>query len=263
MKRNISEIIMALVLVFLLSGCGGNTAEVKLVSAPIVTEAPAETAAPTKTAVTDTYETPEAGTPVPNAAVTPTPAPTEKPTKELAPDVYFTEGYRLYRKHNGEDLLVYVAIPHFPSGWTCRLNNLLVENGVLYFTEEGMPGDDYTESLYRIIRMDSYGCTELDKKYVTGYTQLISYGSRIIFVQDGSDSQEIGWANKDGSASAYLNFSNYAAQYSVEQYYNNATIYMKDDGKLYADIAFYTNGDPEIVDHTVSISKDLKIERVK
>jgi hypothetical protein len=223
MRRNVNVMVVtALALILMLSGCGVNVSKV-VVTAPIATE-------------------------------------TQRPKPQ--PEVYIIDGALIYRQSDEGGAPIYNAAEYFEKGWNCWIENLLAEDGVLYFTEGGILGDNEEDSVHRIIRIDEYGRTVLDEKRVNGYTQLVPYGDRIIFVQDGFDSQDIGWANKDGSASAYLDFSGYAAQYGVEAYYNGATLRLE-DGLLYADISFFVDADPEIADHTVSISKDLEITRVK
>jgi hypothetical protein len=193
--------------------------------------------------------------------MTPTATPVIEPTKKPAqPDNYFIDGTRLFRRHEGEDILVYDAVPNFPSGWDCWLENVVTDEDAVYFTEGGMLGDEFENSAFRIIRIDRMDRTVLYETTVIGFTQLVPYGDRIFFVQDGFDSQDIGWVSKDGNEWAWLDFTDYAKQYDVEPYYNGARLYME-NGTLYADIAFFTDYDPEIVDHTVSIGKDLSIER--
>ncbi len=198
---------------------------------------------------------------LPGCVRTAAPILTGKPEKTQQPAVYIIDGTKIFRQSDGDNTLIYDASAYFKKGWNCWLDNLVAEDGVIYFTEGGILGDDEENSVNRIIRIDEYGRTVLDEKGVVGYTQLVPYGDRIIFVQDGFDAQDIGWANKDGSASAYLDFSEYAARYGVEAYYNGATLRMK-DGVLYADISFFTDRDPEIEEHTVSISEGLDIARI-
>ncbi len=192
------------------------------------------------------------------------PAPTETVTQR--PAVYIIDGTKILKRSDEGSTPIYDASDYFDKGWNCWLDNLVAEGGTIYFTESGMLGDDEENSEHRIIRLDESGRKIIDEKRVTGYTQLVPYGNRIVFVQDGFDSQDIGWAYKDGSASAYLDFSEYAARYGVEAYYNGATLSLK-DGVLYADIAFFVDDDPEteeeIEDHTVSISEDLEITRIE
>ncbi len=241
MKRNrIAMAAAALVLALFLSGCGKTSPK----SAPWITDA---------------YKTPGTETTAPDIATAP--IQTENTEKTRQPGVYIIDGTKIYRQYDGDNTLIYDAADHFDKSWNCWLNNLVEEDGVIYFAESGILGDDEENSVHRIIRIDEYGRKVLDEKNVTGYAQLVPYGNRIIFVQDGFDSQDIGWAYKDGSASAYLDFSEYAARYGVE-YCNGATLRFE-DGVLYADISFFVDADPEIEEHTVSISEELEITRVK
>lgn len=260
MKKFVCCAALILIAFISMTGCGKQQIEV---ASAAVSETPPVSEPAVKTQAPDLCPSPTA-----TAAMTsqPTATPdvqaTQKPAATPQSDIYVIDGNSIYRQSGGENILVYTVTPYLPSGWNCCLNNLTMVGGDVYFTEGGMPGDDDTEAVYRIIRIDRAGRTVLHETQVVGYTQLMVYADMLFFVEDGFDSQVIGWANMDGSGADWLDFSEYAVLHSVEPYYNGATLYMKDK-MLYADVMFYTGSDPEIVTHTVCIGEDLSIERVK
>jgi hypothetical protein len=192
----------------------------------------------------------------------PTAVQTRQPDGAAEADEYVADGPLLYRRSGSEDVVVYSAELFFPTGWDCWVENPVFDDGVLYFTEGGMTGSDYESSAHRIIRIDGAGRTVLHTQSVIGYVQLAPYGDYIVFVQDGFDSQQIGWAYKDGSGSGWLDFTDYAAKKGVEPYYIYAELYFA-DGSLFADVGFFVldvPADEEIADDTVWIKPDMTVE---
>lgn len=276
MKKTVYCVVLLLCLSLLLSGCGkeeetpvvtDGTPAISGTAEPLSTVAPSP--APTATVSPTSVVTPTA---TPSSTVQPTPkpkassiaSPTASPTATPQPDEYYIDGFSIYKRSGREDILVYAVTPYFPSGWNCHLSNLMVYEGNVYFTEGGMPGDDYSESLHRIICLNSMGRTVIYESEVCGYDQIIYYGNRIFFVIGEFDSAQIGWANQDGSDGGLLNFVDYSEHYGVEPVYNYAELYVK-DGVLYADIGFYTGNywPDEIALHMVRIGEDLSIARVE
>lgn len=266
MKR-IGRFLICAVTALALAGCTPARGELTVTQAdetPTATAAvSAETfSAPSETApaeVTGTAATASAAT---TPVTTPMATPDGKPVETMAADEYVADGAKLYRKSGGEDILVYSAAPYFPAGWDCWVTLPVYDDGAVYFAEDGMQGDEYDSSVHRIIRIDDSGRTVVHTASVIGYTQLVPLGSRIVFVQDGFDSQQIGWAYKDGSGSDWLDFSGYAAARGFEPYYSYAELYFVGDD-LFADVGFFvldaTGGD-EVTDNTVWIKPDMTVE---
>ena len=202
------------------------------------------------------------------ATTTVTPVATPSPTPQPNPVIFAIEGKTIVRSQGGDKTVVYDVTEQYPDDWNCWLNNLAVQPEALYFTEGGQPQNgDFTESEYAIVRigLDGGDRIVLRSDTVIGYLQIVPYGERVFFVQDGMDSAEIGWAWRDGSGADWLDFTDYAARYGVTSYYLDATLYME-GGMLYADILFFVDTDPdtpeEIVEHTVCIGTGLLIQHV-
>ncbi len=240
-------VITGALLVLLAAGCTPRPITLLPVQTPAATAEP-ETAAPTEAPA----PSPAAETPAPDMTLAPGPA------------SYSIDGQTIVREQDGDSTVIYDASAHSPDGWDYRLELLNVEPEALYFTEGGEPKDgDYFEARYALVRLDfdGGGRMVLDLIEVVDYNQVLPHGSRIFFVVDGFDAMGIGWALRDGSGSAEIDFREYAARNGVSEFFNDATLYIE-DGLLYADIHFFTEGEEDIVEHTVRIGDDLSVERV-
>lgn len=239
------SIVIAVILTLLTAGCAPKPS-------PAV---PAQTSAPAPAASADT---------TPAATKAPVVIPAPAITPEPAPASYAVVGYTIVREQGGDSTVIYDVTAHYPGDWDYRLENLVVEPEALYFTEGGEPKDgDYFESRYALVRLDfdGGGRMVLDSLEVVDYNQILPYGSRIFFIVDGFDAVGIGWAMRDGSASAEIDFTEYASLNGVNRFFNGAMLYIE-QGSLYADVNFFTEDEEDIVEQTVRIGDDLSVERV-
>jgi len=182
----------------------------------------------------------------------------------LEAEDYHIDGTELTVDMGNAQKLIYNASDQFPTGWTCSLGNLIVEDDALYLTEGGSPEDENADSsAYRIISLDRDGSDRINlyEQEDVGFIQMVSYGDKIVFVSDGFDSVKIGWVDKDRSAQDWVDFSDYAVKQGFEAEYNHAEIYFVGDD-LFADMTFFDldREDGELTDGTVWIKPDMTVQ---
>lgn len=194
-----------------------------------------------------------------------TPSPTPTPQKVI----FSAKDSFIYKKVVGNsEEIIYDASEQFPQDWKCWVTELVIEDNVFYFIEVGFlpESSDENDLTYAIIRLDQDGekRTVLRMNIMNGLSQLISHGNRLFFIESGMDSLQLGWLNKDVSASGWVDMSEYIRQHGVEpqfgSYYIDAYLYVEDDGILYAEVDFYDEG---MGTHIVSIDENLLVQKVE
>ncbi len=252
MKKLIS-VIICMILALALYGCAGTAANQ---AAPAGAQETDKAADVQPTEQTTVPEIAESG---PNPSQTPEPVP--------ANAEYFIDGSSLVMKTDEGQHAIYDARDQFDAGWACDIELLIVEEDALYLTEAGLPAEEMSEEpLFNIVRLDRSGGSRMvlhTQEYV-GLTQMLSYGSRLVFVSDGFDSMNIGWVDKNGGADNWLDVSAYAAENGTEPDYSYAELYIEGENLL-ADVGFFVlnaSGGDEIWDDTIWIKPDMTVESI-
>ncbi len=251
-------ILIVLCVVVTLAGCVQKA--VTLSSSPT----PADSAEQTAVSILTPMASVATATPI--ATPTSTPVVTPSPTPQPEPVNYAIDGKTIVRAQGAKQTVIYDVTEQYPGDWDCWLNNLTVEPEALYFTEGGIPResdgrDEDTEHALIRLGFDGSGRTVLEDHGFVGYLNIVPYGDRIFFREDGFDSAVIGWAWRDGSGSDWLDITDYAAHYDMPPWYDCSALYLK-GGMLYADIILYGDYDQAELAHTIRIGTGLLIQHV-
>ena len=143
------------------------------------------------------------------------------------------------------------------------ISHLVDDGEALYAVEAGLNMDHNEEEIkdLSIVKIDYNGGRQvLSTEKGIGYTDFLSFGDSLFFINDGFDSVTIGDVSKDGKAFNVIDWKTYAARFGAEPYFLSAS-FMPDNDYLYVQINTF-EGNIEGVTRDVRIGQNMMLEEV-